>query len=86
MRSSTNPAFQKFNERNWAIVAELEKVAAELGHGMAQVALNWVATQPGVAAGIIGATKLDQLKNNLAALDFAIPPELRARLDAGEQA
>jgi aryl-alcohol dehydrogenase-like predicted oxidoreductase len=82
MRGSNNPAFQRFNERNWAIVAELEKVAGELGRGMAEVALNWVATQPGVATAIIGATRLDQLKSNLGALDFTVPPELRARLDA----
>jgi aryl-alcohol dehydrogenase-like predicted oxidoreductase len=48
----------------------------------AQVAVNRVTTQPGVAATILGATRLGQLKDNLAALDFVIPPELRARLDA----
>ena len=57
-RNTTHPGFQKFNERNWTIVAELEKVAAELGRSMAQVALNWVATQPGVASVILGATRL----------------------------
>jgi len=31
---------------------------------------------------IIGATRLDQLKDNLGALDFEIPQELLARLDA----
>ncbi|MET3580459.1 aryl-alcohol dehydrogenase-like predicted oxidoreductase [Mesorhizobium robiniae] len=82
MRGSTNPGFQKFNDRNWEIVAELEKVASQLGRSMAQVALNWAATQPGIASVIIGATKLDQLKDNLGALDFDIPQELRARLDA----
>ena len=80
-RDTTHPGFRKFSERNWAIVGELEKVAAELGLSMAQVALNWVATQPGVAAVILGATKLAQLEDNLAALDFSIPPELRKRLD-----
>jgi aryl-alcohol dehydrogenase-like predicted oxidoreductase len=82
MRGSTNPGFQKFTDRNWAIVAELEKVAGELGRGMAQIALNWAATRPGVASVIIGATRLDQLKDNLGALDFEIPRELLARLDA----
>ncbi|TPL88067.1 aldo/keto reductase [Mesorhizobium sp. B2-3-14] len=80
-RNTTHPGFQKFSEHNWAVVAELEKVAAELGRGMAQVALNWVATQPGVATVILGATRLSQLQDNLAALDFSIPPALRQRLD-----
>ena len=40
-----------------------------------------MATQPGVTSTIIGATRLKQLEDNLAALSFAIPPELRQRLD-----
>ena len=80
-RNSTHTGFQKFTGRNWAIVAELEKVAAELGRSMPQVAVNWAATQPGIATVILGATKLGQLQDNLAALDFEIPAELRARLD-----
>ena len=81
VRGTTNPGFQKFNERNWAIVAELEKVAGELGRSMAQVAVNWAMTQPGIASIIVGATKLEQLKDNLGALEFTIPHELRQRLD-----
>ena len=78
---SNNPAFAKLTERNFGIVAELESVAKELGRGMAQVALNWVANRPGVATVLIGATKLQQLEDNLGALDFTLPEELRARLD-----
>ena len=85
MRGSTNPGFQKFTDRNWAIVAELETIAGELGRGMAQIALNWAATRPGIASVIIGATRLDQLKDNLGALDFEIPQELLARLDTVSQ-
>ncbi|MDX8517657.1 aldo/keto reductase [Mesorhizobium dulcispinae] len=81
-RNTTHPGFQKFTDRNWAIVAELEKVASELGRSMAQVGLNWTATQPGIATVILGATKLAQLQDNLAALDFSIAPELRKRLDS----
>ena len=48
---------------------------------MPQVALNWVATQPGIASVILGATKLAQLQDNLAALDISIPAALRDRLE-----
>jgi len=58
LADSGNPAFNKFTERNWRIVAELEKVASELNRSMAQVALNWVVNRPGVASVLIGATKL----------------------------
>ncbi len=76
-----NPAFAKLTERNFAIVADLRAVAKELGRSMAQVALNWVTHRPGVASVIVGATKLAQLEDNLAALEFSIPDELRLRLD-----
>ncbi|MFP2896917.1 aldo/keto reductase [Corallococcus sp. 4LFB] len=39
-----------FTERNWRIVAALEQVSRELGRDMSQVALNRVATQPGVGS------------------------------------
>ncbi|MGF1457779.1 MAG: aldo/keto reductase [Leptolyngbyaceae cyanobacterium] len=82
LAGSGNPAFDKFTDKNWAIVAELEKVAQELERSMAQIALNWVANRPSVASVIVGATKLHQLKDNLGALDFAIPPALHQRLES----
>lgn len=82
IKDSKNPAFAKLRvPRNWEIVAELERVASELGAPMARVALAWVLGRPGVATVIVGATKLPQLRDNLAALELELPPELRARLD-----
>ncbi|HEY6453482.1 MAG TPA: aldo/keto reductase [Steroidobacteraceae bacterium] len=82
MKGSANPAFQKFTERNWAIVAELERVAKALNRGMAQLAINWAANRPGIASVILGATRLSQLEDNMTALSFRIPAELTQRLDA----
>ena len=81
LKNANNPAFAKFNERNWKILDALLVVAKQLNLPPAQVALNWVATQPGVTSTIIGATKLAQLEDNLAALSFEIPPDLRTKLD-----
>lgn len=71
-----------FNERNARIVAALEETAAQVGRSMAQVALNWVVNRPGVAAAIIGASRLEQLDDNLASLDFELAADQRAALDA----
>jgi aryl-alcohol dehydrogenase-like predicted oxidoreductase len=76
-----DPIFSKFSEQNWRIVDVLTEVSKQLGKPSAQVALNWVATQPGVTSTILGATKVAQLDDNLASLDFTIPSDLRARLD-----
>ena len=68
-------------EQNWRTVDTVVDVAKKIGKTPAQVALNWVATQPGVTSTIIGATKLAQLEDNFAAIEFMIPADLRRRLD-----
>jgi aryl-alcohol dehydrogenase-like predicted oxidoreductase len=73
---------KSLNDRNYAIIEAAEAVAAELGTGLAQVALAWVLARPGVASPILGARTLAQLEGNLAALELALPTELLARLDA----
>jgi aryl-alcohol dehydrogenase-like predicted oxidoreductase len=80
-KASGNPAFNKFSERNWRISDALVAVAKQINKSPAQVALNWVITQPGVTSTIIGATKLSQLNDNLQAAEISIPPDLRKRLD-----
>ncbi|MBW4558124.1 MAG: aldo/keto reductase [Trichormus sp. ATA11-4-KO1] len=82
VKGISNPAFHKFSDRNWKIVAELETVAQQLGRSMAQVAVNWTANRPGIASVIIGATKQSQLEDNIQALSFDIPTELANRLEA----
>jgi len=68
-------------DRDWQLLDVLADVAAKLDVTMAQVAINWVATQPGIAAAIVGASSPAQLTATMAALDFEIPAELRAALD-----
>ncbi|HTJ69770.1 MAG TPA: aldo/keto reductase [Actinospica sp.] len=68
--------------RQWELLRTVESVADKLGVTTAQVALNWAATQPGIASAIVGASSVRQLDSSLAALDFELPPELRAELDA----
>ena len=80
-KTKSHPVLNKFNERNWRVVDALAAASADLGKPAAQVALNWAATQPGITSSIIGATKLAQLDDNLASLNFTIPAEIRQRLD-----
>jgi len=85
LKKSENPAFKKFTQRNYGILDTLLEVAKELNRPAAQVALNWVVTQPGVTSTIIGATNLSQLEPNLAALSFEMPAEMRAKLDTASR-
>ncbi|MFL5508477.1 MAG: aldo/keto reductase [Gemmatimonadaceae bacterium] len=55
------------------------KVAAELGVAPSEVALAWLLQRPGVAAPIVGATKIEHLESAVRALEVTLNPEqLRA--------
>lgn len=69
------------NERNTKIAKEVVKVAKELGVSSAQVAINWTRQQNQQVIPIIGASKVDQIKDNLACLSFEIPQENMKMLD-----
>jgi aryl-alcohol dehydrogenase-like predicted oxidoreductase len=64
-------------------VAEaLAQVAARLGRPRAQVALAWVLAKSEVTAPIVGATRLEQLDDAVAALDLVLGPDDIAELEA----
>jgi aryl-alcohol dehydrogenase-like predicted oxidoreductase len=81
MKDSDNPGFKRFTAQNWDILEVLLKVSKELHRSPAQVALNWAVTQPSVTSTILGASKLNQLEDNLRAIEFSIPAVLRRQLD-----
>jgi voltage-dependent potassium channel beta subunit len=66
-----------------AAVAQLQPVADELGCTLAQLAIAWAAKNPRVSTVITGASRVDQLQQNLGALAVIdrLTPELLARID-----
>lgn len=56
-------------------------LAAEVGVDRVRLALAWAAARDGVSNVILGATSVEQLDQNLDALDVAITPELRGRIE-----
>lgn len=75
------PELAEHSEEDWRTLDVLSKVASEVGRAPAQVALNWVAQRPGVVSTLLGARNVGQLEDNLAALEFELTAEQRARLD-----
>ncbi|MGO2240751.1 MAG: aldo/keto reductase [Halomonas sp.] len=70
-----------FTERNFDVVDVVRDVAQEIGRSMAEVALAWVVNRPGVSSVLVGASRVDQLSQNIAALDIKLTPEQQERLD-----
>jgi 1-deoxyxylulose-5-phosphate synthase len=54
------------------VIARVEKAAQRLGLPQAQVALAWHFTKPWVSAPIIGATRLEQLDDAIAAVSLKL--------------
>lgn len=69
------------NERAYAVIDVLLRVAKAADASPAHVALAWVRSRPGVSSTIIGARTLAQLDDNLGALDVRLAPEHLAALD-----
>jgi aryl-alcohol dehydrogenase-like predicted oxidoreductase len=62
-------------------VQDLAPIADELGLSLAQLAVAWVLQNENVASAIIGASRPEQVKENVVASGVAIPAELLARID-----
>ena len=67
---------------DWDVVDAVEKVARERGVAMAEVALAWLLSRPGVVAPIVGATKLEHLDSAVRALELRLSPEEVAALES----
>jgi len=67
---------------DWDVVDAVEQVARERGVAMAEVALAWLLSRPGVVAPIVGATKLEHLDSAVRALALRLSPEEMAALES----
>ena len=74
--------YSKTAEADRKVVEAVSAVAKRLGRPRAQVALAWVLAKSEVSAPIVGATKLEQLDDAVAALSFKLSPEDIAELEA----
>jgi aryl-alcohol dehydrogenase-like predicted oxidoreductase len=82
-RRSAHPRFQAENfAHNRALVARIEKLAAEKGCTPAQITLAWVLAQGPDVVAIPGTRYLERLEQNLAALTVRLAPEEVARISA----
>lgn len=67
---------------DWDVVDAVERVAKARGVSMAEVALAWLLSRPGVTAPIIGASKPGHLDAAVRALDLTLTPDECAALEA----
>jgi aryl-alcohol dehydrogenase-like predicted oxidoreductase len=74
-----NDAF--LNARNWRLVQALSVFAAERGHTLLELAISWLASRPYIPSVIAGATRPEQIEQNIAAAGWALNGADLAEID-----
>ncbi|MCM3885273.1 aldo/keto reductase [Frankia sp. R82] len=77
----TRLSAESLSEKDRAVAKAVHEVAGELGVTSSQVAIAWTTHRSATIRPILGVRRVDQLRDNLGALDVTLPPELVSRLD-----
>ncbi|MCV4234632.1 aldo/keto reductase [Virgibacillus sp. LDC1] len=81
-RAETDPNFNRFLEdRNLKLGQQVSQLAAEHGHSPSALSLAWLMNRPAVSTVIVGATKTEQLDDNLKSLEIEVDEALGSSLD-----
>ncbi len=62
-------------------VQQLRPIADDLGLSMAQLAVAWVLQNPNVSAALVGASRPEQVRENVKAAGVTVPAEAMRRID-----
>ncbi|MBE0609567.1 MAG: aldo/keto reductase [Dehalococcoidia bacterium] len=77
-----NPMYRRrMNDAIWDVIEGLEAIAKEKGVSLSQLSLAWVMQQPGVTSPIIGPRTMEQVEDNLKAVDVTITDDDRKAID-----
>ncbi len=68
--------------RNEDIVEKLQAFAARSGHTMLELAFSWLASRPQVSSVIAGATRVEQVEQNVKAISWNLSAQELAEIDA----
>jgi aryl-alcohol dehydrogenase-like predicted oxidoreductase len=81
LNTAKHLADRYITDSNWEIVERLEKFCAQRNHALLDLAIAWLAAQPLVASVIAGATKPEQVEQNVRAAQWILSPEDLAEVD-----
>ena len=81
LSARTGMADRYLTPANWALVERLEKFCAERRRSLIELAFSWLATRPTLASVIAGATRPEQVEQNVKAVGWALTPQDMAAID-----
>ncbi|MCA9836555.1 MAG: aldo/keto reductase [Trueperaceae bacterium] len=73
---------RRYTDQAFDVIEGLEALAKKKGCSLSQFALAWCMQQPGVTSPIIGPRTMEQLEDNLQALEITITEEDKQEVDA----
>jgi len=79
---SRDHASDFISERNWTMIEKLNEVAARTSHSMLELAFGWLLAKPVIGSVIAGATRPEQIEQNVAAAGRRPSPAVVAEIDA----
>jgi aryl-alcohol dehydrogenase-like predicted oxidoreductase len=68
-------------QKNQDFLDELRAIAAETGHTVAQIVVNWTIRQPGITCALCGAKRPDQIRETASAAGWELSPINLARIE-----
>lgn len=75
LTKNQNLAKGVLTERNWEIVEQLRVFCEARSRSLLELAFSWLAAKPVVSSVIAGATKSEQLEQNVKAVNWKLTPE-----------
>jgi aryl-alcohol dehydrogenase-like predicted oxidoreductase len=81
LAKSTHHADGLLTARNWRLVEALSAFAGERGHTLLDLAMSWLASRPCIASIIAGATRPEQVEQNVAAVGWSLSADDLAAID-----
>jgi len=76
-----NHSDRYLTDANWARVEKLQAFAASRGHSLVELAFCWLLGRPTMASVIAGATKPEQVEQNVRAAGWTLTPEEMKTVD-----
>jgi hypothetical protein len=72
---------QYHTDQNHRVLRELQSLSEETGLKLSQLSLAWLLANPAVTAPIIGASRIQQLEENVDVVDHALSPNALQRMN-----
>jgi len=70
-----------WHQREFETVGKLQAIATEQNQPLTKLAIAWILANPSITSVILGASRSEQLADNLAAADYTLQEALKTKFD-----